>query len=405
MLMFTWAWFTLAGSVLFTAFHDSALIPIMVELRLRRPADVSRFLGSVLAHALALGAVFATGAALVAWAVFAVRYTGVERADAAAMLIPFAAHTVMMSVRMFFGAVLNSAERYQIPAWATGIGMGVTLGVTALGRGYGVVAVPMAFFFGELMAGSLCAAAVIYGLELRPRLNFERTSAFRELSRLLAAEVGGQVISRVNPVVDQLVASFSLLLGAGTILRYANDVALVPTSLLQAVLLSVLLSKLSIEAASGNYQALRRMLRRTVAVVTPTLVLAALVLYFLRVPLLTFLFEHGEMDPAGVEEMIRIFPLYLLALPPFGALLVLYRGTVALKDSRILPWMGLLNAGLTLVLDLLLFQFMDIAGVALAKVAACTAVAAVFWIMLERRLRPTMPSRSATSRASQAPEP
>src|SRR5262249_56283539 len=52
-LMFACAWFTLAGSVLFTAFYDSALIPILVDMRLHRPAAVPRFLGSILAHTLA----------------------------------------------------------------------------------------------------------------------------------------------------------------------------------------------------------------------------------------------------------------------------------------------------------------------------------------------------------------
>jgi putative peptidoglycan lipid II flippase len=404
-LMFTWAWFTMAGALLFTAFHDSALVPITVELRVRRPTELGRFLGAVLAHAIVLGIAIAAVAALLALVVFASRYSGGERTVALAMLVPFAAHMVVMSVRMFFGAVLNSAERFHIPAWVTGFTMLLTLVLLALFREHGVLVVPYAFLAGELLAAGLCAAAVVYGMQLRPQLNFERRPALRELSGLLAAEVGGQVLSRVNPVMDQLVAGLSVVVGAGTIIRYANDVASVPTSLLQAVVLSVLLAQLSIAAAHEDYAAVRSMIRRTLAVMLPLLAGAGVILYLVRVPLLTLLFRHGAMDASGVDEMVRVFPFYLLSMPSFGALLVLYRGTVAVKDSRILPWTGLLHASLTTVFDILLFHFFDIAGIALARVIACTVVAGVFWITLERRLRPTTTHTSARASGSPARVP
>lgn len=391
-LMFAWAWFTLAGSVLFTAFYDSALIPILVDMRLHRPAAVPRFLGSILAHTLAAGVALAVAAALLAWGVFALRYAGPARSLAALMLVPFAGHVVAVAVRMFFSAVLNAAERYQVPAWATGVGWAVTLGTIASARDAGVGVVPVAMLAGELAATAIVAATVHWGLGVRLQLGFDRSAPFGELLRLLSAEIKGSVISRVNPVVDQLVASFSAIVGAGTLLRYANDVAFVPTSLLQAVLLSVLLSKLSHRAARGDAAEVRRMVRRTAVAVVPVLAAAGAILYAARAPLLGFLFRRGEMDAGGVAQMVAVFPYYLLALPSFGVLLVLYRATVAVKDSRILPAMGLLNAGLTVVLDVLLFQLWGLIGIAAARAIAATAVAAAFWIRLQRLLRPASAS-------------
>ena len=48
--------------------------------------------------------------------------------------------------------------------------------------------------------------------------------------RLAASEVGGGAVTRINPVVDQLMAGITAVVGGGTILRYAGDVALLPTS-------------------------------------------------------------------------------------------------------------------------------------------------------------------------------
>src|SRR5262249_40733648 len=130
------------------------------------------------------------------------------------------------------------------------------------------------------------------------------------------------------------------------------------------------------------------MVRGTAVAAVPVLAAAGAILYAARAPLLGFLFRRGEMDAGGVAQMVAVFPYYLLALPSFGVLLVLYRATVAVKDSRILPAMGVLNAGLTVVLDVLLFQLWGLIGIAAARAIAATAVAAAVWIRLQRLLRP-----------------
>src|SRR5262249_20192801 len=94
-LMFAWAWFTLAGAVLYAAFQDSALVPIVIELRVRR-AGLSRFLGAVFGHTLVAGVGLAIIVAGAAWVVFAARWTGAERALAMALLAPFSAHLLLL---------------------------------------------------------------------------------------------------------------------------------------------------------------------------------------------------------------------------------------------------------------------------------------------------------------------
>src|SRR5262249_13614402 len=151
-------------------------------------------------------------------------------------------------------------------------------------RGAGVIIVPVGLAAGEAFAGAMCAWTVVRGLGYRVAPNLDRPPALRELARLLAAEVGGAAISRVNPVIDQPVAGLSPIVGAGTLLRYANDVAFVPTSLLQAVLLSVLLSRLSEHGAAGDLAAVRAVVRRTVWTIVPILAAAAGMLFVVRVP-------------------------------------------------------------------------------------------------------------------------
>jgi putative peptidoglycan lipid II flippase len=200
-------------------------------------------------------------------------------------------------------------------------------------------------------------------------------------------EVGGGAVTRVNPVVDQLMAGISGILGAGTMLRYSGDVAMVPTSLLQAALLPVLLSHLSDDFAKRDLTTFRRTVVRSLATVTALLLAATAIFWVFRAPILRFVFLRGEMDAEGVDRMIRLLPYHLVGLAPFGALLVLARAHVALKNSGIMIGMGLLNAGCNAVFNVVLLKLMGLEGIALSTSCVQLAIAVIFWFQLEGRLK------------------
>ena len=93
-----------------------------------------------------------------------------------------------------------------------------------------------------------------------------------------------------------------------------------------------------------------------------------------------------EMDAAGVERMIELMPYHLVGVAPFGALLVLARAHVALKNSRIMVSMGLINACSNVLFDVVLLRPLGLKGVALSTSLVHTVVAIVFYVRLESRL-------------------
>src|SRR5262249_21757736 len=156
--------------------------------------------------------------------------------------------------------------------------------------------------------GEALAALVLWWLAGRARPTLARPPALRELTGLVGAEIAGNVIARLNPVADQLVVAACGLAGGATLLRYAGDLALAPTSLLQAALLSVLLSRLAERAVAGERAQVAATVRRTLAVVVPLLALAALGLYLVRAPLFALVYGHGQMGAAGAAEMAAVAP-------------------------------------------------------------------------------------------------
>jgi putative peptidoglycan lipid II flippase len=205
-------------------------------------------------------------------------------------------------------------------------------------------------------------------------------------ARLVSAEVGGGAVTRVNPVVDQFMAGLSVVVGGGTLLRYSNDVATLPTSLLQAALLPVLLSHLSDDFAARDFDKIRRTVVRALGAVIGLLLLATLLLWLVRAPLLRFVFLRGNMDAAGVDRMIRLLPYHLVGLAPFGALLVLARAHVAVKNSTIMLSMGILNAGCNAIFNVVLLEAIGLEGIALSTSCVQAAVAVVFWFRFDKKL-------------------
>jgi putative peptidoglycan lipid II flippase len=186
-------------------------------------------------------------------------------------------------------------------------------------------------------------------------------------------------------MVDQLMAGLAGVVGAGTLIRYASDVAALPTSILQATVFPVLLSRLAHEAARPAH--FSGTTRRTLFGVVALLVVAATFVALVRRPLCVLLFAHGAMDRAGVDQMADIMPWALVGVPPFGALLVLARAHVALQNSRIMPSMGVLNATLNLALNAVFVRFLGLSGILLSTSVTYAVVAAVFWVRLPASAR------------------
>jgi putative peptidoglycan lipid II flippase len=385
---FVFAVFVLAGSLVFTAFQDSALIPILAEERIDRPAGMPRLLGSLLMHTWLLGGAVAILVGGVAFVAFAARFDGADFGLAAGMVAPFTLFLVALSTRTFFATLASSKHEFLIQPVASCLGMITNLTVLALYHARaGVVLIPVGALCGEIVATTVLAAHVIRARRTKIRLCLDRPPALIRFARLVASEVGGSTVTRLNPVVDQFMAGLAAVAGGGTILRYSNDVASLPTSILQATLLPVLLSHLADDFATRDISKIRRTVVKALGAVIGILLAATLLLFLVRSPLLRFVFLRGNMDEAGVARMISIFPYHLVGLAPFGALLVLARAHVAVKNSAIMLPIGILNAACNAIFNVILLHLIGLEGIALSTSCVQLSVAIVFWFLFEKRVR------------------
>lgn len=385
--MLTWAVFAFAGSLVFSAHQDSALVPVLAEERLARPKEIPRLLGTVLGHTWVIGGVLSVLVAAGATIWFSFRYEGEDLSLARTMAVPFTLYLLAMSTRTFFSTLLATEKRYFVQPVASALGMATAIGILVAGHArYGVVLIPVASLAGEIANVGVLSWFALRIAEIRIELNLSRPAALTSVARLIAADVGGASITRINLVVDQLMAGLSVIAGAGTMLRFSGDVSSVPTSLLQAALLPVLLSHLSDQFAKKDYAAARSTLRRTLFVVCGLLLLATALLWVTSLPLCRLIYLHGKMDEAGVAGIAELLPYHLVGLAPFGALLVLARAHIALKNTTIFVSAGIFNAVSNAFFNVVLLRAIGLPGLALATSCVQAVVALLLWVRLRSKL-------------------
>ena len=381
------ALYLFAGSLVTGAFQDSAFIPVLLEVEARDPTALPRVAGAVLGHTLLAATAIAAALGTVSGGVLALTRPAPLSHLAVALSAGYALWLVALAARSFLVGVLNAHRRFTAHPVAAGAGTAVSIAcVAALQARLGVAVVPFALLAGELVAAAVLARIARRQLGLRLRPSLERPDPVPRLFSLLGFEVLGNSVTRINPVVDQAMAGLSPLVGAGTVLRYAMEVASLPNSVLQATLYPVLVARLSLESAAGDLPAFRRTLRRALLGVVGLLALVTLAIILLRRPLFRLLFLRGQMDAAGVERIAELAPYALAGVPSFGAMLVLARAHVALQNGRLMFPIGLLNAALNTALDVALFPVLGLPGIALATSLMQTAVA----VALGLRLRPLL---------------
>jgi putative peptidoglycan lipid II flippase len=378
------AYFVFAASIVTGAFQDSAVVPVLIEVAEGPPAAFQRVAGSLFGHTLAFGGAVALGlgtvAALVACIVSPLRVLALE------LIFFMSLVTLASSIRAFYVGLLNARGVFRAHPIGSGFGMGLTWIMLFVGRGaLGVRIVPVALLAGETLAIIILRALTTRGLGLRLTPTLHRSEPIRRILRLVRLELAGSLITRINPLIDQVMAGLAGVVGGGTLVRYATDVAALPTSILQATLFPVLLTRLSHEA--NRPALLVATTRRTLAVVCALLALLAGAIILVRAPLCALLFARGAMDASGVARISSILPWAVVGSVPFGALLVLARAHVALQNSRIMPAMGLLNSLLNAVFNAALVGVLGLSGIALSTSLTYVAVAVVFWARLQSRVR------------------
>ena len=274
---------------------------------------------------------------------------------------------MLLSVVIFgasglFMAVLNAKQHFLTPALAGVLyNLGIILGTiffapNILGAAWGAVV------GAALHALVQVPALFSNGVSYRPIFQTGDGGVHQVLT-LMGPRIVGLSFSYLNPfIVPTLARSF----GTGTVaaLINANQIMLVPYSLLGQAVGVVSFPTMSALAAEGNTREMQRILTAALRSILFLGLPMMMGLILLRVPVVSLLLERGEFDANNTSFVAGLLILYALAILPLAGLEVIARAFYSLQDTWTPVIAALIQLPLMIGLSLLFtFRLFPSAGI------------------------------------------
>jgi putative peptidoglycan lipid II flippase len=240
------------------------------------------------------------------------------------------------------------------------------------------------------VGGSVLEAAILawhmrrLGFSLTPRWK-GWTPAMIDLMRQYGSVVVGAALMSSALLVDQAMAA---MLGSGSVaaLNYGGKVVSFLLVVGSTALGTAALPHFSRLVAASDWPAIRRTLRGSIGLILCVGVpLAALTMWLSR-PLVQAIFLRGAFTSTDVETVSRVQVLLLLQVPFYLIGILLVRLISSLQANSILLWGCVVNFALNIVLNYVLMQWLQVAGIALATSIVMMVSSGYLGLMLMRVL-------------------
>jgi putative peptidoglycan lipid II flippase len=365
-----------------------ALVPVLIDTRLKRGMAESRRLFSETAFAAATVLLILPALLLLAGprllTIVAPNYGPAKIALAYELMTILAPALPLIGISSIWTGLLNADDRFLVAALAPAAAPVTSTLALVLSPSHSVHALATGFTVGAALQFALTGWAVRRSqLGAWPAWHGglpESRRVARQFWPLLANGVvfGGLV------VVDQ---SMAATLGSGAVatLGYASMLVLPMIGIGSAALATTIFPHFSRQVAREDWTGLRATLRTySGLVLIATVPLSAAMIVGAR-PLVGLVLERGEFSRADTIAVARVLAVYALVIPIQALGMLMARLVVALGAGHLMMIGSIAIFGLNVVGDYVLKEWMGVEGIALASVMN-QALSLAFLILIWRRV-------------------
>jgi len=265
-------------------------------------------------------------------------------------------YLLLISLTGFAGAILNSYDRFAVPAFTP-----VLLNLSLIGAA--LLVAPLlstpayALAWGVLVAGVcqlLFQLPFLRRIHLLPSPKVDwQDPGVKRILWLMAPALFGVSVSQINLLLDTVLASF-LPTGSVSWLYYSDRLVELPLGVFAIALATVITPSLSRQHAAEDPEAFSRTLDWALRSVLVLALPASLALALLAEPILMTLFQYGETGVRDMQMAAHSLRGYSLGLLAFMLIKVLAPGYFARQDMRTPVRIGIIAMAANMLLNLLL---------------------------------------------------
>ncbi|MDB2410163.1 murein biosynthesis integral membrane protein MurJ [Pseudomonadales bacterium] len=300
-------------------------------------------------------------------------------------------YLLLISLTGFAGAILNSYDRFVVPAFTP-----VLLNLSLIG--FALFATPLfsapvyALAWAVLFAGVLqwlFQLPFLAQIDRMPKPKWDLQHAgVKKILILMVPAIFGVSVSQINLLLDTVLASF-LPTGSVSWLYYSDRLAELPLGVFGIAIATVILpglSRLQLQNLSDDGEGsnekfvsqFKETLNWALRCITTVALPATAALIVLAAPILFALFQYQEMTAEDVAMSTYSLRAYALGLIAFMAIKVLATGFYAQQDMKTPVRIGIIamvsNMVLNLILVLILHHYWQLGHVGLALATSLSAV-------------------------------
>jgi putative peptidoglycan lipid II flippase len=361
---------------------NQAFVPVLSEYRSQRShAEVKTLVdsvaGSLGAVLLALTVIVVIAAPLIA---IPLAWGFRDNADKFALFVDMFRITfpylLLISLTAFASAILNSYDKFAIPALTPALLNVVLIGAAVLLSPY-LGRPEVALAIGVLIAG---VAQLVFQLPALARLRLLPIPALnpqhegvRRVMTLMIPALFGVSVSQINLLLDTFIASL-LVSGSVSWLYFSDRLVELPLGIFGIAIATVVLPSLSRKHADKSLADFAAMLDWAFRMVLLIAIPASLALILLAQPLIITLFQGQNFSVDDVTKVTSSLQAYTLGLVAFMSIKVFAPGYYSRQDTRTPVRIGILAMVANMVMNILLVFVLDFAHTGLALATSLAAI-------------------------------
>lgn len=289
-------------------------------------------------------------------------------------------YLMLISLTGFAGAILNSYDRFAIPA-VTPIFLNIFMIAAALLFADSFSSPAYALAWSIVAAGLfslLFQLPFLHQIQMLPSPKWDWSHpGVRRILVLMAPALFGVSVSQLNLLADSIIATF-LVEGSPSWLFYSDRLVELPLGVFGVAIATVIMPGLSRQNAAQSAEKFSQTLDWAIRFVVLIALPATLALIILSEPILSTLFYHhgGEMKASDILMSTYSLRAYALGLFAFMLIKVLVPGYFARQDMKTPVRVGVISIGANLlmkpffVIPLVIFWELGHVGLALTTALA-----------------------------------
>ena len=260
---------------------------------------------------------------------------------------------ILFGISGLLMGIINSHQSFLWPALAPAmLSVGKIVGVLLLAPSMDIYGLAVGFLLGALMHGLIQLPALIK----LPKVKYFFTLGkdlpeTREVVRLMGPRVLGVAFVQLNSLVNTIIA-YGLPTGSVGAIGYSFGLMMIPEIAIAQSMAIAALPTFSAQVAKGKPEDMRASLSALLRGLLLLSIPASLGLIFLRVPLITLLYQRGTFDSHSTQMVAWALLFYAAGLVGHSVVEIVSRAFYALHDTKTPVFVGVVMMSLNVVLSL-----------------------------------------------------